>query len=285
MDASSLARDLDNLEKSWSSLDWWLNAWSILVVLGVAVELLVIITEYALDWRDFKRGTIHTPDKPSILIFGLGFLGAALVAVGVAGEFRIHVKGGKIEGEMRDKTRQLVAIAEGEASKANQRAAKANERAADANLRASQLVARMAPLHITKEQQTKLSDRLANIPGLVVNLIASPGPHILPDPRSGERIWLSFARSDVKEAGWDIRLLITENKIPPGVVVRVRRGSDRSISRRADRVVEALISCGIDAATRGADFDPTETPSTSGYMTGSPRQWADDAKMWISAGN
>jgi hypothetical protein len=85
MDASSLARDLDNLEKSWSSIDSSLSFWTILVVVGVAVELLVIITEYAHDWRDFKRGTIHSPDKPSILIFGFGFLGAALVAIGVAG--------------------------------------------------------------------------------------------------------------------------------------------------------------------------------------------------------
>jgi len=82
MDASSLARDLDNLEKSWSSLDWWLNFWTIIVVVGVAVELLVIITEYAHALRDFKRGIIHSPDKPSILIFSIGFLGAALTACG-----------------------------------------------------------------------------------------------------------------------------------------------------------------------------------------------------------
>ena len=47
MDVFALASALDNLEKSWSSLDWWLNFWTILVVVGVAVELVVLITEYA----------------------------------------------------------------------------------------------------------------------------------------------------------------------------------------------------------------------------------------------
>lgn len=100
------------------------------MVLGVAVELFVIITEYAHDWRDFKRGTIHSPDKPSILIFGLGFLGAALVAIGVAGEFRIHVNAGKIESDMRSKSRELVGIAQSDAGEANKQAGEANREAA-----------------------------------------------------------------------------------------------------------------------------------------------------------
>jgi hypothetical protein len=130
MDASSLARDLDNLEKSWSLLDGWLNFWTLLVVAGVGVELLVIVTEYIHDSRDFKRGTIHSPDKPSILVFGFGFIGAALVAIGVAGEFQVHVKAGKIESDMRSKSRELVAIIEREAGDANREAARLSKEAA-----------------------------------------------------------------------------------------------------------------------------------------------------------
>ena len=74
------------------------------------MELVVVITEYAHDWSDFKRATIHSPDKPSIIIFGLGFLGAALVATGVAGEFRIHVRAGRIESDMRTTTETFVAL-------------------------------------------------------------------------------------------------------------------------------------------------------------------------------
>ena len=57
-------------------------------------------------------------------------LGAALVAIGVAGEFSINTKAGKLESDMRDKTRQLVAIAEGESASAKERASRADERAA-----------------------------------------------------------------------------------------------------------------------------------------------------------
>lgn len=153
MDVSSLARDLANLENSWSSLDWWLNFWTIIVVVGVGVELLVIITEYAQGWQDFKRGTIHSPDKPSILIFGLGFLGAALVAIGVAGELRIHVKAGKIEADMRDKTRQLVALVEGEAANANAEAARLQ-------LENSKIIAALRQPTLSDADQKTIADKV-----------------------------------------------------------------------------------------------------------------------------
>ncbi len=136
MDASALARALDNLEKSWSLLDCWLNFWTILVVVGVATELIVIITEYAHDRRDFKRGTIRSPDKPSILIFGLETIGAALVVIGVAGEFQVHVRAGRIETDMRDLTRQSVAISNRDAAASNEHAAVADQKAGEANERA-----------------------------------------------------------------------------------------------------------------------------------------------------
>jgi len=117
MDASALASALDNLEKSWLSLDWWLNFWTILVVVGVAVELAVLIAEYMHDWREFRRGTIHSPNKPSLIVFGLGFLGAGLVATGVAGELRIHIEAGKIETDIRDTTRKLVALVDKETAR------------------------------------------------------------------------------------------------------------------------------------------------------------------------
>ena len=144
MDASVLARTLENLEKSWSSLDWWLNFWTILVVVGVAVELGVLVTEYVHDWRDFKRGTIHSPEKPSLLIFVLGLLGAGLVAIGVAGEFQVHVKAGKIESDMRSRSRELVALANKDANAANERAKGFDAAIASSNLEAKKATDRAA---------------------------------------------------------------------------------------------------------------------------------------------
>ncbi len=80
------------------------------------------------------------------MVFGLGFLGTALVAVGLAGEFRIHVKAGKIETDMRDDTRQLVAIA-------NERASKAEENAAALDLARVQMVKSMEWRYLSKGQR------------------------------------------------------------------------------------------------------------------------------------
>ena len=55
-------------------------------------------------------------------MYGLGFAGAALVALGVAGEFRVHIHAGSIEARMRDDTRQLVAIVQRDAAQADERA-------------------------------------------------------------------------------------------------------------------------------------------------------------------
>jgi hypothetical protein len=108
----------------------------------VFVELLILVAEYRRDWKDFKRGSIHSPEKPSLLVFGLGFLGAALVTVGVTGELRVHAKAGVIESKMRETSRKLVGLLqvrakwlETQVASANSSAAVANERAAKAELR------------------------------------------------------------------------------------------------------------------------------------------------------
>jgi hypothetical protein len=93
-----------------------------LVVVGVALELFVLIVEYVHEWKDFKRRVIHSPDKPSIALFILGILAAALVFLGVAGEFSVHTKAGKLEADMRDTSRRLVSIADRDAAEAARQA-------------------------------------------------------------------------------------------------------------------------------------------------------------------
>lgn len=156
MDVSTLHTALGELEASWASLDWWLNFWTVLVVVGVALELLVLVTEYLHGWRDFERGTIHSPERPSIVIFGIGFLGAALVALGVAGEFRVHVKAGKIEVDMRNNNENLV-VALNRASTAS--LDKAKEEAGIALEKERQKTARFQRENIAAQKQ--LANQLA----------------------------------------------------------------------------------------------------------------------------
>lgn len=101
MDESALKTLLDNLDKSSSSLHAWLHFWTFLVVVGVALEVVFVIWEYVEELHDFRRGIVHPPERPNILLFVLGLLGAGLVASGVAGELYVDVQAGKVETEIR----------------------------------------------------------------------------------------------------------------------------------------------------------------------------------------
>src|SRR5207245_3451260 len=97
MTESDLRRLLSNLEIGRASLHGWLHFWTFLVVVGVALEVISLVWEYRNELNDFKRGEIHAPDRPSLLLFAIGFLGIALVVAGVSGELYIDVKAEMIE--------------------------------------------------------------------------------------------------------------------------------------------------------------------------------------------
>jgi len=106
----------------WATIDdRWLNLWTALVVLGVALELLVIWKEYRSDLRDFRRATIRSPERPSILKVLLELFGAGLVTIGVAGEFFITKNLGEIESHIRTISRRQVSLADGDAAVAIRR--------------------------------------------------------------------------------------------------------------------------------------------------------------------
>jgi hypothetical protein len=156
-DELALKNQLSSLESSWSSLDGRLDFWTLTVVIGVAVELVVIVVEHRRAMHDFTRGVIHSPDRPSKWLLAFALLGAGLVAIGVAGEFGIHIKAGKVETEMRNVTARLVAIADQKADEANNLAA-VNERDAQQlkseNLK---LEAQVQPRTIDESDRKKLA--------------------------------------------------------------------------------------------------------------------------------
>jgi hypothetical protein len=151
MDELALIKKLKNLEMSWGVLDYWLKFWILLVVVGVAVELVVIWVEYSHDLHDFRRGIIHAPDRPSRWLLVFALLGAGLVAIGVAGEFFIHIKAGRVETEMRNATGFLVAIANGNAEKAR-RDTEAER------LKRVELEAALAPRRLTPADKSRFSE-------------------------------------------------------------------------------------------------------------------------------
>ncbi len=83
-----------------ASLSAWLDFWTYLIVLGVALEIIDWVWEYASDLKDFGRGVIHTPEKPSFVKFFIGLTAIALVVTGVAGEWYLQIRIGEAESKI-----------------------------------------------------------------------------------------------------------------------------------------------------------------------------------------
>jgi len=184
----ALSNRLADLEKHWTLLDHWLNFWTVLVVIGVAIELWVILWEYRDDRHEFRRGIVRPPDRPSRWLLFWNLTGTALVVGGVTGEFGAHFLAGKLETDMRDVTKQQVSLANSEAAKAN--------------LEAAQLRAAMADRDLTQNQQDDIRASMKPFAGhgvfirsypndpeaarLIVQIKAALEPHIHVEDRTGE---------------------------------------------------------------------------------------------------
>ncbi|MGD0908064.1 MAG: hypothetical protein ABSA96_10815 [Candidatus Acidiferrales bacterium] len=129
MDESALRTLLDSLEASRSALSGWLECWTFLVVAGVALEVVFVVWEYVEDLHDFGSGIVHPPERPSRLLFALGLLGAALVAIGVSGELYAESKIETVETRTRKANDELFLLLSKEAGEAAASAKTAHDEA------------------------------------------------------------------------------------------------------------------------------------------------------------
>ena len=107
------------------------------------------------------------------------------MVIGVAGEFAVHTRAGKVETDMRIVSRSLMALADERAGDANKKAGEANERAsqnekAAASLRAEtererlarvKIEERLAPRNLTTEQSNRITRRLRRFSGQHLEVI------------------------------------------------------------------------------------------------------------------
>jgi len=143
MDESTLKSILTSLETSRSSLHSSLRFWEWMVVAGVVVELFVVAKEYWDDLREFRRGTIHSPEKPSTLLLALGLLGAGLVAVGIAKELSIDSEIEGVETQIRGVNERLFGIVSQEADSASLASSSAQQKVGEVTKQANALATRM----------------------------------------------------------------------------------------------------------------------------------------------
>src|ERR1022692_4248991 len=101
--AKALEKAIESLNARLDGLSSWQHFWVFLVVVGVALETVLLINEYCHDRRLYLRGTISSPAKPLIRDLVLSLLGAGLVAIGVAGELGVDFKASVVESQLRNK--------------------------------------------------------------------------------------------------------------------------------------------------------------------------------------
>lgn len=161
MDESALKTLLDSLENSRSSLDSRLDIWTFLVVLGVIIEVVFVVWEYVEKLRDFKRGEVHPPEKPSKVRFVLELIGAAFVAIGVAGELYVDAQIGTVETEIRSANDRRASLLSKEAGDAKNSALEAASAAFRANDEAGQAIAKSGEAEEKADFVSKETDALA----------------------------------------------------------------------------------------------------------------------------
>jgi hypothetical protein len=136
MDESALRSTLASLADCGSSLHWWLRFWTWWVVIGVSVEIVFVFWEYVEDLHDCKRSLLRPPTRPNLPLFVLGFLGAGLVAIGVAKELNVESKIAIVETCVRKGNDQLSLLLSNEAGHAATSARNAREEAEHAKAEA-----------------------------------------------------------------------------------------------------------------------------------------------------
>lgn len=171
---AALQKTISILEGTSDSLEFWLKVWTGLVVVGVALEVIIILKEHFDERRAWRRSTIRTPEKPSLLFLVFQLIATGLVTLGVAGELYISVLSGRTNSDLRIKNQALVALVDQKAGFANAQAANAETSANNANAAASsasaeadkaRLLARDARLEADSARQSvnEASNQLAKL--------------------------------------------------------------------------------------------------------------------------
>jgi hypothetical protein len=136
MDESSLRAQLNKLDALRSSLHSSFRFWDWIVVIGVALELIVLVAEYCDEWLAFWRATIRLPERPKTWLFVVGFCGILMVAGGIAEELSIDSQIEGVETQIKGLNEQLFGIVSSEAESASTQSQLAKDKSTAADTKA-----------------------------------------------------------------------------------------------------------------------------------------------------
>jgi hypothetical protein len=167
---AALRSSIKHLASCSDSLRPWLHFFVTLVVIGVVLEVVFVFWEYRAGCKEYRRGTIRSPQQPSAWKLFLELFGVGLVAIGVAGELGVDIKSDAIQTKLRGKNGELIQLLEDVAGSALTNASQ-NEKDAqllkkqveDEKLARVELEARVAWRRLTRQQQCEIASRLMQI--------------------------------------------------------------------------------------------------------------------------
>jgi anti-sigma28 factor (negative regulator of flagellin synthesis) len=156
---TALRNSIAALNKRSDALEHWLYICVALVVIGVAAEVVFIFWEYQENLKDFHRGTIRSPEKPSVSKLIMHMIAASFVAIGVGGEFCVDWMAGEIQTDLRNKNGELNRLLSNASSVALRDAAHAIQAAAEAEGHLAQANARAESANaLAKNYEAQIAD-------------------------------------------------------------------------------------------------------------------------------
>jgi hypothetical protein len=285
MDTSTLDSKITALESRSDFLEEWLFVWIICIFVGLVFELFVVVREYANARKEWRRGTIRSPAKPTVGMLAMHLLGPVLITIGIAGEMWIHVESGHVNTYLRAANNERVAQLNREAAVARELQAAANVQAKSHEAAISQANARLAEAQVgTKALELDLataSERLEQERRKRLELAVSFAPRRFND-QSGAILALRrfpamaaliefFDDEECQQMaesinfvlaalGWDVtgRIITARRTLANGIFVVPVANTPASIEV-ATALVEALAKSGELA---GVAKKPTDTRST-----------------------
>jgi hypothetical protein len=276
MDESALKILLVNLETCRSSLNSWLSWATLLVVIGVVLEVVFVIWEYREDLHDFRRGVLHPPEKPSVWLLVFGLFGSILIAVGVAGELYIGTKIGTVETKIRGAN--------------DLRAALLSKESAQLEKKAAEITASVAPRRLTTEQSTSVSSNLFRFKGQPVVAISNTFD-VEASVLAAEVLTALKSAKWNTNPNWSIDSRVSSLKRAPYIPVtgiRIQSSSDIASRLAAKALSRELSTNGFDclAANEGeVGFGPTSAPIVIVEVEARPQGPQGEAKLSSNSQN
>src|ERR1035441_2596687 len=255
---SALERDITAKESEASGLEPWLGRFTLLVAVGVAIEIVVVILDHRKEVKEWRVSEL-IPEGPSLIKLGMEIASIILVIAGVMGEFGVGLNISSKNGQLRAKSAELRSKSDQLLALVTQQAGNAEDSAKGARKEADSL---KADIVSAKQQaadaESHLADALQRAANAEAELYRLKTPRSLVHsdeliaaikPFSGTEYTLNVFLDDesiqftkvvagaLDEAGW-IR------KQPPGIVLGIP-AVEIVFKQGASEHVPACIDTGI----------------------------------------